>query len=110
MIAWFARNPIAANLLMLIIIGAGLASLTTLRQITYPDVAFDMIDVTVEYPGAAPDEVEQSVCVRIEEAIHGVDGIDRLMSRSVEGRGNVTATLENGADAQRVLERIRTRV
>ncbi|NQZ97121.1 MAG: efflux RND transporter permease subunit [Myxococcales bacterium] len=110
MITWFARNPIAANLLMLLVVGSGLVSLGELRQITYPDVAFDAIDVSVEYPGAAPEEIEESICVRIEEAIHDVDGIKRIRSRASEGRGNVSAMLALGADRRRVLEQVRMRV
>ncbi|MEE8474015.1 MAG: efflux RND transporter permease subunit [Myxococcota bacterium] len=110
LIAWFAANRVAANLLMLFIVAAGLLSIPRLRQETMPHVAFDVISIGVEYPGAAPDEIERAICVRIEEAIHGLRGIDRLSSRASEGFGVVWAQLDVGADARRVTEEIKTRV
>jgi multidrug efflux pump subunit AcrB len=110
LITWFASNPVAANLLMVFVLVAGLAGISQIRQETYPNVAFDLISVAVPYPGAAPDEVEQAICVRVEEAIHGVKGIARLLSRASEGFGVVWARLEVGADPRRVLEEIRARV
>ena len=110
LVAWFAASPVAANLLMLFVVAAGLLSVSRLRQETMPHVAFDVVSIGVAYPGAAPDEVEQAVCVRVEEAIHGVHGIDRITSRAAEGFGAVWAQLEVGADARRVTEEIRTRV
>ena len=75
-IAAFAANPVAANLLMLGVLVAGFASIPSLRQETFPNVTFDVISVGVAYPGAAPDEVEQAVCIPVEEAIQGLlDGL-----------------------------------
>ncbi len=110
LIGWFAANSVAANLLMLFVIAAGALSVSRVRQETYPNVAFDFIAVTVEIPGAAPDEVEEAVCVRIEEAIHGVHGIDRIFSRATEGFGAVWAKLVVGADARQVLDEIKVQV
>jgi multidrug efflux pump subunit AcrB len=110
LISWFVANPVAANLLMLLVVAAGLLSAVRLRQETMPQVAFDVVSIGVAYPGAAPDEVEQAICVRVEEAIHGVHGIDRITSRAAEGFGAVWAQLEVGADARRVIGEIRTRV
>jgi multidrug efflux pump subunit AcrB len=110
LVAWFASNPIAANLLLLFLVFAGFASVFQIRQETFPNVAFDVVSVAVVYPGAAPDEVAEAICVRVEEALHGIQGIDRLFSRASEGYGAVWAQLEVGADARRVLEEVRTRV
>ena len=68
-IAWFAENSVAANLLMLLIIGGGFLALGSIKQEVFPEVSLDMITITVPYPGAAPEEVEEAVCVRIEEEI-----------------------------------------
>ena len=68
LIAWFASNSVAANLLMIFVIVAGIASVNGIRQEVFPNVAFDIISVSVPYPGAAPDEVEESLCIPIEEA------------------------------------------
>ena len=84
---WFARNPVAANLLMVFIVIGGLLGMASVRGETFPDVALDTLVIQVPYLGAAPEEVETAVCIRIEEAIEGIDGIDEI--RSVGGRGPV---------------------
>ena len=78
MIAWFARNSVAANLLMLFIVLAGLTTLPTIPQKPFPDIEIDVITVTVEYLGAGPEEVELGVCTRIEEEVEGVEGIEKI--------------------------------
>lgn len=110
LVAWFVANPVAANLLMLLVLAAGVLAAFQVRQESFPNVAFDVVSVGVEHPGASPDEVEHAVCVRIEEAIHGVQGVRRLLSTASEGHGSVWAELESGVDAQRVLAEIKTRV
>jgi multidrug efflux pump subunit AcrB len=110
LVTWFARNPVAANLLAIFIVVAGLLAAFTLRQETIPNVAFDLVRVGVVYPGAAPDEIEEAICVRVEEAIHGVKGIDRLFSEASEGVGAVWARLEVGADPRQVVEEIKNRI
>ncbi|MEN8182027.1 MAG: efflux RND transporter permease subunit, partial [Myxococcota bacterium] len=110
LVRWFAANPIAANLLMVFILAAGLIGATTLRQETFPNVAFGFVSVTVAYPGAAPDEIEEAICVRIEEAVDGVKGIHRTFSRATEGFGAVWMQVRVGEDARRVLEEVRTHI
>ena len=109
-ISWFVHNPVAANLLMLILIVGGLLTLPTLHREEFPNVDVDMIQVKVPYLGAAPLEVEQSVCVRIEEAIDGVEGIDKITSAAAEGLCTVSAELPRGAPKGKVLDDIKTRV
>lgn len=110
LIAWFASNNVAANLLMLFIIVAGLISVFTIRKQTTPDFELNTIQVRVEYRGAAPQEVEEGVVVRIEEAIQDVDGIVEIRGYANEGMGSVTAEVESGADMNEVLNEIKTRV
>ena len=69
MIAWFAKNPVAANLLMVFIVISGLISVFTINLEIMPQVSLDVVSVEVPYLGAAPEEVEEAVTVRIEEAI-----------------------------------------
>ena len=76
-ITWFAENHVAANLLMLAICGAGLMSAFTIKQEVFPEMDLDMIQIQVLYLGATPSEVEESVCIKIEEQIQGVDGIKK---------------------------------
>ena len=70
-IAWFAKHRVAANLLMVLIIGGGAISLFggSIIQEVFPEFSLDIITISVEYLGAAPGEVEEGVCVKIEEAI-----------------------------------------
>ena len=72
---WFSTNHVAANLLMLVICAAGLMSALSIKQEVFPEIEMDMITIRVPYLGATPAEVEEAVCVRVEEAIQGVDGI-----------------------------------
>ncbi len=109
-IAWFANNHVAANLLMLSIIFGGLLTLPRIKQEVFPEVEVEIITVRVPYPGAAPAEVEEAICVRIEEQIQGVDGVDRVRSTASEGLGLVVAELNDSADMQRALDDIKSRV
>ena len=87
MIAWFAKNPVAANLLMVFIVISGLISVFTINLEVMPQVSLDVVSVEVPYLGAAPEEVEEAVTVRIEEAIQGLDGIAEITSTASEGIG-----------------------
>lgn len=109
-IAWFAANHVAANLLMLFIIVAGIISAFTIRKQTTPDFELNTIQVRVAYLGAAPQEVEEGVVVKIEEAIQDVKGIVKLTGRASEGTGSVTAEVASGTDLNEVLNEIKTRV
>ena len=109
-IAWFARNTVAANLLMAMIMAGGLMSVFTVKREVFPEVALDVITVTVPYLGAAPEEVEEGVCVRIEEAIQGLDGIKRVSSTAAEGMGAIVIELELGADSRKVLDDLKARI
>ncbi len=110
MIGWFAANPVAANLLMALVVVGGITSLPTIPKRTFPDIDIPVINISVEYLGAAPEEVEESVCVRIEEAIDGVEGIEQIRSTAVEGVCGVSAELMVGADETRALADIKNRV
>ena len=110
MIDWFARNTVAANLLMMFILIGGLIAATNLTSETMPEISLDRILVDVPYLGAAPEEVEEAVCVRIEEAIYGTDGIKQIISTASEGMGSVMIELELGADVRRVLDDVKGRV
>jgi multidrug efflux pump subunit AcrB len=79
-IAWFARNHVAANLLMFLILVGGITALPSIQQKTFPDIDIEIIQIAVPYLGAAPEEVEQGVCIRIEEAVHAISGVERLTS------------------------------
>ncbi len=109
-IAWFARNHVAANLLMVFIVLAGITTLPTIPQKSFPDVDIDVITVTVEYLGAAPEEVESGVCTRIEEEVESVEGIEQIRSTSTEGVCAVSIELITGTDVSEALDDVKNRV
>lgn len=109
-VAWFARNGVAANLLLLVIIVGGLLAVGGIRKEIFPEFSSDMITVSVTYRGASPEEVEEAVCVRVEEAIQGLEGIKRIRSTANEGAGTVTVELLPGADNRKALDDVKARV
>jgi len=109
-IRWFAHNPVAANLLMILLLLGGAYGAITTNQEEFPNIDVKVVSVLVPYLGAAPIEVERSVCIRIEEAIEGLDGIDKIHSRSTEGLCNVFIELLQDADDVAVLNEIKSRV
>lgn len=110
MIEWLAKNPVAANLTMVFIIVTGIASTFMVKAEVFPEIDLDRINIQVPYLGAAPEEVEEAVNVRIEEAIQGLDGIKQIQSTAAEGMGSVLVELELGADAREVLDEIKSNV
>jgi multidrug efflux pump subunit AcrB len=109
-ISWFARNHIAANLLLGVIVVAGLASLPFMPQKSFPDLDFNLITVSVLYLGAAPEEVEEGVCVRIEEALEGIQGVEKINSNATEGVCVVSVELYENADDSKTLGDVKNRI
>ena len=109
-IAWFGNNAVAANLVMVFIIASGLVASTSIRAEIFAEIALDRISIQVPYLGAAPEEVESGVVIRIEEAIQGIDGIRRIHATASEGLASVTVELDFNADARRVLDEIKNRI
>jgi multidrug efflux pump subunit AcrB len=110
LIAWFARNPVAANLMMALMLAGGLLAAPTLRQEIFPEVDLDVVTILVPYPGASPYDVEEGVCVPIEEALQGVAGVKRIRSTASESVAILSIELMNGEDVSRRLADIRARV
>ncbi|MEN8126487.1 MAG: efflux RND transporter permease subunit [Planctomycetota bacterium] len=109
-LAWFAQNHVAANLLMLLIIVGGIISLKTNIVEMFPQMSVDMISIQVPYLGATPAEAEEGVCLRVEEAVAGIDGVKRLRSVGAEGMGYVLIEIEDFADNSRVLDDVKAAV
>jgi multidrug efflux pump subunit AcrB len=111
MLAWFARNRVAANLLMLMILLAGfLAIAFGVRREMFPLVSLDVVVVRVPYPGATPVEVEEGILLRVEEAIADLDGIDTLDCTASEGLGLVTVKVRSDYETRKLLDDVKTRV
>ncbi|MCP5145311.1 MAG: efflux RND transporter permease subunit [Gammaproteobacteria bacterium] len=109
-IAWFASNSVAANLLMIMILLCGIASSFNIRKAIMPDFEANMIQIRVPHLGATPAEVEEAVVLRIEEAVQDVKGIKTIRSTAFEGMGQVQLEIENGFDVNEALDEIKVRV
>lgn len=111
MIAWFAKNDVAANLLMLTIVGLGLWALSSRIPLeVFPAFELEMVSVRVPFPGATPIEVEEGITVKIEEEIQDLPGIKTLRSTAAENLGSVTIEVESGYDPRDLMNDIKARV
>jgi len=110
LLSWAVGNPVASNLLMLLfLIGGALATINLPTEV-FPTLSPRSVQVAVFYPGATPEDVEESITRRVEEAVLGVDGVDRVRSSAVEGVGRITVELQDFADAQIVKDDVETAV
>ncbi|WP_340104923.1 efflux RND transporter permease subunit [Rhodohalobacter sp. 8-1] len=105
-ISFMANNPIAANLLMIILIGGGIWTMFNIQKEVFPEYQLDIVEVSVAYPGAAPSEVEQGILRPVEEAIRGVQGINEVTSTAYEGGGSVSIELVVGTDRMKTYQDI----
>ena len=110
MIAWFARHPTAANLLMAVIMILGLTALPGLQRETFPEIKNDKVEIRVPYRGATPDEVEDAVCRRLEDALEGITDLDEIRCDAREGVGTATAVMREGEDMTRFLDDVKSEV
>jgi multidrug efflux pump subunit AcrB len=106
LIAWMARNSIASNLLMALLLFGGIWSTFTIQKEVFPRFQLDIVEVTVGYPGASPEEVEQGILLPIEEAVRSVEGIQEISSSARESRGQVMIELVAGAQRMKVYQDI----
>ncbi|MDO4557999.1 MAG: efflux RND transporter permease subunit, partial [Planctomycetia bacterium] len=105
------RNRPAVTTIMVAIIVVGIAGFAGMRREMFPETTLDYITVTVPYPGASPEEVEEGICQKIEEYVQSIDGIKKMTSTASEGSGSVRLELEtNVKDPQRVLNEVRSEV
>ncbi|MCX2979257.1 efflux RND transporter permease subunit [Halieaceae bacterium IMCC14734] len=109
-IAWFATNPVAANLLMLVIIVIGLYTGLTIKRSMMPEFTIDMVQITMAYPGAAPEEVEKGIVLKIEESLSDLEGIERIQSEAMESLAHVYVEPDNEDDVMELMNNIKTRI
>ena len=110
MIAFFARHPTAANLLMIVFLAVGLLSISRLRRETFPDFRPTEVEIRVVHPGATAEEVEESICQRIEDALDGVRYVEELRSDARAGLGIVTVQMQAQGDYQAFKDEIDTAI
>jgi multidrug efflux pump subunit AcrB len=111
MIAWFAKNDVAANLLLLVIMLSGLYVATTQIPVDlFPEFEQRRVQVSMNLPGAAPQEVEEGITIKVEEAVQDLEGIRQITSQSREGSVSVSIEVEEGYDVREVLDEVKIRV
>lgn len=111
MIAWFARNGVAANLLMLVIVITGLYSVSNRTPLeVFPSFELDIVNITVLYRGATPAEAEEAVVLRIEEAIFDIEGIEKITAVAHEGGATVSVEVADGYEPKALLDEIKNKV
>ncbi|GGI85679.1 efflux RND transporter permease subunit [Shewanella gelidii] len=110
LIAWFARNSVAANLLMIIIIIGGLLTANTIRKQFFPQVEINWLEFSAVYPGAAPQEVEEGITIKIEEALETVQGLKRVITYSNRNVSNGYFRVEDSYDPEVVLNEVKSQI
>lgn len=107
LIAWTIDNTPAMNTLMIAIMAVGGFLLYSLNREMFPNFELEMVVVSVPYPGAAPAEVEEGICQKIEEAVSSIEGVKKINSVAREGMGSVIVELQSGiGDVQKPLNEI----
>ena len=109
-LAWFAENSVAANMMMVLIIVVGIIMIGQARKEVAPTVAQDYIQVSVSYPGSSPSEIEKNICSKIESAIFGIEGIANLSTYAYSKVCRVSAEVESDFESNVLLEQIKSSV
>ena len=110
LLAWFASNPVAANLLMLLILIGGVSSFNSINTEVFPRFSPQQIQITAFYPSAGPAEIESAVCIRIEEAIFDVPGVKRLNTEITQAQCQIKVAVLPDHDKNQVMNALRSRV
>ncbi|QBF81372.1 efflux RND transporter permease subunit [Shewanella maritima] len=110
LIAWFARNSVAANLLMIIILLGGLLTASTIRKQFFPAVDINWIEFSAQYPGTAPQEVEEGITIKIEQALESVQGLKRVITYSNRNFASGYFQIEDDYDPQVVLDEVKSEI
>jgi multidrug efflux pump subunit AcrB len=109
-IQWATRNAPAMNTLMIATLVVGAASMAMLRREVFPEFELEIVLVSVPYPGASPEEVEEGICQKIEEAVRAIDGVKRQTAIAKEGAGFLVLELETSSNVQKILNEVRSEV
>ncbi|MGP1347019.1 MAG: efflux RND transporter permease subunit [Phycisphaerales bacterium] len=103
-IAWMARNIVAANLIMAVLILGGIGMSFFITKEVSPDTTLDIVEVSVSYPGANPEEIERGILLPVEEAVRGLEVVKEILSTARENRGTVSVELTTGTSRERGLQ------
>ncbi|GAB6094355.1 efflux RND transporter permease subunit [Desulfatiferula olefinivorans] len=106
----FAKNTVFANIVLLLIFLGGWLAVRGMIKETYPEFSLDMITVSIAYPGADPEEIEEGICRKIEEALEGLDGVGQYTTTASENAGSALIEVRENYPVEEVLDRVRTRI
>ena len=109
-IRWFTYNDVAANLLMVLIVLAGFYALPKIPMEILPQYEYDVVNIRIANPGATPEEMERDVVMRVEEAIHDLQGIKEIISTAVEGTSTVDVEIARGYNTRDIMDDLKTRI
>ena len=109
-IRWFVENKVVSNLLMVLILVTGATTIPTLKMEVFPEIELNIINVTTVYPGAAPSDVEQAICIKIEERLQGLDGVKKITSTASESVGSVNVEIIQGENINDMLDKIKSEI
>lgn len=107
LLSWFADNHVAANLLMVAVLLAGVLSLFKIKQEVFPGFTLDIVKIGVSYPGATPEEVEEGIILAVEEEVRALEGVDRVTAIALEGRATILVELLTGEEPNDMLQEIK---
>ncbi len=107
---WSVEHRVSVNLIMVFLIVAGLYTVLNMRREMFPQFSLDMIDIGMAYPGASPEEVEEGICIKIEEQLKSLEDVKTMYSTAFEGYGSVTLELKAGTDINEKLDEIKTQI
>ena len=109
-IRWFVNNTVAANMLMLFIMVAGVMTLPRMKMEVFPDINLDIVSISVIYPGASPESVEESICLKLEEKLTGLKGVKRISSTASENVGTTLVEILPGEDINEIKDNVQTKI
>ncbi len=109
-LAWMTGHSVAANLIMVACLVGGFMYAKQIKQEVFPSFDIEMVIVSVQYPGASPEEIEKGILLSIEDAVSGLDGVDEVKSSALEGSGRVTIEAIIGADMQQLVQDVQKEV
>ncbi|MCG8636354.1 MAG: efflux RND transporter permease subunit [Desulfobacterales bacterium] len=107
---WSVEHRVTVNLVMVFLIVAGFFTAVNMKREMFPQFSLDMIDISVTYPGASPEEVEEGICIKIEEQLKSLEDVKTMYSTALEGHGSVTLELNAGTDINVKLDEVRTEI
>lgn len=110
LIAYFANNSVAANLMMLFIIIMGFVSYKTIQRQMFPNIEVNWININASYPGASPQEIEESILIKVEESLKDVTEIKKGIYRSFRNGGSASLEIDKDADLTDVLDKVKLKV